>query len=56
MDWNYNRVWGTITGFPGGGEVFLQGEEAAELDDRIEACETDEQIESILMEYEHIAE
>lgn len=54
MDWNYQGFGGTIT-FSDGRTVWLQGDEAAELDDRIEACENESQIEAILSAYEHIA-
>jgi len=38
------------------GTVFLQGEEAAELYDQCEACETSEQLELLLSEYAGLAE
>lgn len=56
-DWVY--IQRTASGeirFPDGRTVFMQGEEANEFDDKVEACETDEQITNLLMEYEHIAE
>jgi len=56
-DWVYiSRTASGVIKFPDGREVFMQGDEANEFDDRIEACETDEQIANILMEYEHVAE
>ena len=36
--------------------VFMQGEEAAELYDQCEACETSEQLELLLSEYAELAE
>ena len=33
------------------GSIFLQGEEASELHDQLEACQTDEEIELILCDY-----
>lgn len=56
-DWVYisRTACGEIR-FPDGRTVFMQGEEASEFDDKVEACETDEQITNLLMEYEHIAE
>ena len=38
------------------GTVFLQGEEAAELYDQCEACETSEQLELLLDGYSELAE
>ena len=36
--------------------VFMQGEEAAELYDQCEACETSEELELLLYEYADLAE
>jgi hypothetical protein len=55
MDWDYDGYGGTIT-FPDGRTVYLQGEDAADLDDQIEECETDEQVEMVLSAYDHITE
>lgn len=40
----------TITA-PCGKDIFLQGDEAGELYDQLEACEADEQVQAILGEY-----
>ena len=40
----------------GGGEVFLQGEEASELHDQLEACGTEAELEALLGEYEVLCE
>lgn len=54
-DWNYKGFGGTITA-PDGRTCWLQGEEAAALDDQVEAAETSEQIETILSAYDHVCE
>ena len=41
----------TITETETGDTCFLQGDEAAELDDQLEACQTQEQIDRILGAY-----
>lgn len=47
----------TITiSFEDGSEVFMQGDEAGELIDQLEACATDEQEQLILSAYEDVAE
>jgi len=38
------------------GEVFLQGDEASELYDQLEECESSEQVEMLLDEYSELAE
>jgi hypothetical protein len=38
------------------GTAFLAGEEGSELYDQLEEAQTDEEIEAILSEYEHICE
>ncbi len=55
FDWEYQGFGGTITA-PDGRTCWLQGEEAVALEDQIEACETSEQIEAILSEYDHVCE
>lgn len=49
--WDWCGSYGVVSGFAGGGDVCLQGEEGAALDDQIEACETDEQIQELLSQY-----
>jgi hypothetical protein len=56
-NWDYNHKNGSgVIYFDDGKEVFLQNEEASELDNRIEGCTEDYQIQDILCEYHHIAE
>lgn len=38
------------------GTVFLQGDEASELHDQLEACTTEEQLELVMGEYAELAE
>lgn len=38
------------------GTCWLQGDEAGNLYDELEACETDEQVQLLLSEYEHVCE
>ena len=55
---DYDYVWDGIgiTISTPYGDCYLQGEEANELYDELEAVETDEQIATILSEYDHICE
>jgi hypothetical protein len=39
-----------------GGDLFMQGEEASELHDQLEACETQEEVDLILSEYADVIE
>lgn len=55
--WNFNSRYGYgIIRWEDGREVFMQGDEASQLDDEVEACETGEQVDLLLDQYEHIAE
>ena len=57
IDWKFStRTCSGVIRFPDGREVFMQGQEAAELDDVIEACETADDIERVLDQYDHVAE
>jgi len=47
--------FGLTLRFPNG-TVWLQGDEASQLYDRLEACETHSQVVNILDEYSHLAE
>jgi hypothetical protein len=40
----------------GNGTVFLQGEEASELHDQLEACGTSEELELVMGDYAELAE
>lgn len=51
--WNYCGFGGVITA-PDGRSVWLQGDEAAALDDEIDACETDEQVYNALSAYDDV--
>ena len=53
-DYDWDKIGLTI--FTPYGDCYLQGEEADELYDELEAIETDEQIVAILSEYDHICE
>ena len=46
----------TIVGFPNDGTVFLQGDDAAALEDELEAAETGEIEQRILDQYSELAE
>jgi len=51
--YDYNWLgYGLTLHFPDGGELFLQGDEASELFDILEACHTQADIDMILSEYE----
>ena len=57
IDWDFNyRTCSGVIRFPDGREVFLQGDEANDLDNAIEECETCDEIERTLEAYDHIAE
>ena len=56
-DYDYNwQGYGLTLQFPNGKDAFLQGEEASELHDQLESCETKEQVEMIISEYEVLVE
>lgn len=42
--------------FPDGSSVFFQGEEAVQMDDAVEACESDTAVNDLLWPYHSIAE
>lgn len=52
-DWHN---YGALTITTPAGTCFLQGEEASELYDKLEACENQEQVDMILSAYEHVCE
>jgi hypothetical protein len=54
-DWEVSGPGGTITA-PDGRTCWLQGDEAWELDDQVEACETEDQIQNLLSNYDHVCE
>ena len=53
-DYDYDGIGLTI--YTPSGSCYLQGDDGAELYDVLESCTTDEQLESILSNYEHICE
>jgi hypothetical protein len=55
--WDYDWLgYGLLLRFGGGRSVFLQGEEASELYDELEACEDSETLALVMSAYEDIAE
>jgi hypothetical protein len=54
----YEYTWHgyALTIYTPNGEVFFQGDEASELYDLLEAIDTDEDLASVLSQYEHLAE
>lgn len=51
-EWSYEWLgYGLTITAPCGKDIFLQGDEASELYDQLEACETDQQVQDILGEY-----
>ena len=54
-DYSEDR-YGLTLHFPNGKTTFLQGDDASELQDQLEACETQEQIDMIISEYEVLVE
>ena len=52
---DYGYEWqgcGLLLIFPRNATLFIQGEDGAELHDQLEACETDEEVQVLLEEYE----
>lgn len=55
--WDYDWLgYGLTITSPCGKEFFLQGDEASELYDQLEACTTDKQTQAILSQYEVLCE
>jgi hypothetical protein len=54
-DWTWKRYGGVITA-PDGRTCFLQGDEANQLDDELEKCETEDQIQNLLSGYDHVCD
>ena len=51
--WSYEWLgYGLTITAPCGKDIFLQGDEASQLHDELEACETDEQLQDMLGEYD----
>ena len=52
-EWSYEWLgYGLTITAPCGKDFFLQGDEASELHDTLEACSTDQEVQDILSEYD----
>lgn len=55
--WSYEWLgYGMTVTAPCGKDFFMQGEEASELYDQLEACSTDEEVQAILSQYDVLLE
>ena len=55
--WDYEWLgYGLVISSPDGKEIFLQGEEASQLHDELEACESDDVLQNALSEYSVLLE
>jgi hypothetical protein len=51
--WEYEWLgYGLTITAPCGKDFFMQGDEASELHDRLEACSTDQEVQDILCDYD----
>jgi len=51
--WEYEWLgYGLTITSPCGKDFFMQGDEASELHDRLEACSTDQEVQDILCDYD----